>query len=58
MQPAIEYSEFKNQNFIAIKANKFIPTTKQNNINISLKKTFIFSFMTKLQNIIEVSQQY
>ena len=54
VQPAIEYSEFKNPNFIAIKANKFIPTTKQNNINISLKKTFIFSLMNNLKNIIEV----
>jgi len=50
VQPAIEYSEFRNPNFIAIKANKFIPTTKQIIINISLKKAFIFSFITKLQN--------
>ena len=58
VQPAIEYSEFKNPNFIAIKANKFIAITQQTNINISLKKAFIFSFITKLQNIIEVLQQY
>ena len=58
VHPAIEYSEFKNPNFIAIKANKFIPTTKQSNTNISLKKAFNFSFITKLQNTIEVSQQY
>ena len=50
VQPAIEYSEFKNPNFIATKANKFIAITQQTNINISLKKAFIFSFITKLQN--------
>jgi len=50
VQPTIEYSEFKNPNFIAIKANKFTPITKQSIINISFKKAFNFSFINKLQN--------
>jgi len=57
VQPAIEYSEFRNPNFIAIKANRFIAINKLSNTNICVKKTFNFPFIIN-SKIIVVLQQY